>query len=160
MQKNVIKYEIDDKDIFGAILFDMQDSIIASFPPGQAAYGAPYWDDFDFSIKGLPKVEYAKGIEIIGPYPPPRNGQSGWFMIRKYLTSDLNGNNYSGSIALHIRLASLTEQLSNISSSVRYKTVLMTPKNQLFSCIGSPPLKITKDLIPPGPEIVKGWFPA
>ncbi|WP_223144624.1 sensor histidine kinase [Deferribacter autotrophicus] len=149
---DIISYEIDKSDTFGLIIFDEKDNIIISFP-GQIASGPPYFGSSNLDLTNLYITKFKNDIEIVGPYPPNK-GYSGWFLIRKIIKKN---NTILGSVALHLRLASLTEIIGNLSTSKYYRFILLTPDN-IYSSIGIP---ISERYLPDiitGYPIIPGWY--
>jgi two-component system, NtrC family, sensor histidine kinase HydH len=143
---SLVRLEADEADLYG-ILFFSEDGGLAAAVPGQAASGPPYWAESPFTIEGLPRKPIGEG-EIVGP-APPRDGQSGWFLLKE----PLHGG---GTIAAHVRLASLTELLGAPSLAGVVQPVLRTPVGD-FDVIGRP-VSVHGQLLE-GPEIAPGWRP-
>lgn len=103
--RELVRVEADSPDLYG-ILFFNDGNELTEVVPGQAASGQPYWGRSGWGIQGLPLVMMANS-EVIGP----RIGDGaspGWLLIRQPLR-ETGEQPVSGSIALHVRLASLTE---------------------------------------------------
>ena len=115
---------------------------------GQAASGPPYWGEFPFDVRGLARGRLGEA-EIVGPVPA-RDGQAGWFLMQE----PLHGG---GSIALHVRLASLTELLGAPSLAGVLQPILRTPVGD-FDVVGRPAAIHGKVI--DGAELVPGWKPA
>lgn len=148
----LLRIEADMPDLYG-ILFFATDGGLVRVVAGQAASGPPYWSDQPFSVRDMP-ITTAGDIEIIGP-APPQGGQSGWFLVRQTLRNQHNGQS-AGTIALHVRLASVTELLGGSSLAGIVQPVLKTPTGY-FDALG---VKVTPGRqIVAGPEFLPGWQP-
>ena len=146
----LLRLEADLPDLYGILFFDADgrlDRVVA----GQAASGPPYWSARDWHVDDLPVVKL-DGVEIIGPRLP-RDGRSGWFLMRQDLRDA--GADFEGSIALHVRLASLTELMSGAGVSGVIQPLLRAPGDVLLDSTGRP-ATIEGELID-GPSIVPGW---
>lgn len=148
----LLRIEADVPDLYGILMFDPQ-SRLSRITAGQAASGAPYWSDLAFDLTQLP-VTQAAGVEVVGPVLPA-NGAAGWFLIRQPLRDLVNGE-AAGSIALHVRLASVTELLGGVSFAGILQPVLKTPSGY-FDAVGRP-FTPTRQMVP-GPEVLPGWQP-
>lgn len=145
---NLLRYEADAPDIYGVLFFDEAGRVLAALP-GQGAAGSPLWEEREFSVGMLPRVEF-QGTELIGPRLPS-DGSPGWLLLRRRIGSE------GVSVALQVRLASITELLTGATPEV-YRPVLHTPGGRVFSEVGTE-LRTEAPLIP-GPDIAPGWFPA
>ncbi|MFZ5558899.1 MAG: ATP-binding protein [Pseudomonadota bacterium] len=145
---NLLRYEADSPDIYGVLFFDEVGRVLAALP-GHGAAGSPLWEEGEFSVGMLPRVEF-QGAELIGPRLPS-DGSPGWVLLRRRIGSE------AVSVALQVRLASFTELLTGVALEV-YRPVLHTPGGRLLSEVGIE-LRLEASLIP-GPEIAPGWFPA
>jgi two-component system sensor histidine kinase AtoS len=143
----LLRLEADVPDLYG-ILFFGPDGALRRVIAGQAASGPPYWSTRDWKIDGLP-VAVQDGIEVIGP-ALPTPGRSGWLLLRR----PLRGAG-EGSVALHVRLASMTEQLDESNASPVARMLLATPDGALLDATGRV-VEARPDLVP-GPEILPGW---
>lgn len=148
----LLRIEADEPDLYGILMFDPQGRL-SSITSGQAASGAPYWSDLAFDLAQLP-VTQVTGVEVVGPVPPA-NGASGWFLMRQPLRDLVNGG-AAGTIALHVRLASVTELLGGASFAGILQPVLKTPAGY-FDAVGQP-FTPTHQMVP-GPEVLPGWQP-
>ncbi|TCS37065.1 two-component system sensor histidine kinase AtoS [Paucimonas lemoignei] len=149
----LLQVESDLPDLFG-ILFFSSDEKLQQVIPGQAASGPPYWSDTKFQITGLPRMQVGE-TDLIGP-APPQDGEAGWLLLRHPLREPQAGGHSSGHVALHVRLASLTELMGNDTAGGTLKPILKTPAGY-FNSVGLP-VKPAGKLVP-GPEIVPGWQP-
>lgn len=140
--------EADSPDVYGVLFLDGADRVRAVLP-GQSSPEAMASDETGLALAGLPRVE-VHGAELIGPMLPA-DGRPAWFLIRRGL------GNAGLSVALQVRLASLTELLSGAALDV-YRPVLGTPGGRLFSPVGTE-WRGSAELVR-GPEIAPGWFPA
>jgi two-component system, NtrC family, sensor histidine kinase HydH len=143
---SLVRLEADDADLYGIIVF-ANDGALREVVRGQAASGPPYWSEAAFAPEQLPRGKYGDA-EIVGPFPP-REGQSGWFLLQEPLRGE-------GHIALHVRLASLTDLLGAPSVAGVLEPVLQTPAGY-FDVVGQP-AAIHGQLME-GPEIAAGWRP-
>lgn len=149
----LLQVESDLPDLFG-ILFFSADDTLRQVIPGQAASGPPYWSDTAFSTAGLPRMRIGD-VELIGP-ALPRDGESGWLLLRHALAEQQPGERAAGHVALHVRLASLTEQMAGDTAGGALEPVLKTPAGY-FNRVGVL-VKPAGELVP-GPEIFPGWQP-
>lgn len=147
----LLRIEADSPDLYG-ILFLTPKGEIETVLAGQAASGPPY-SGARLDLTGLP-ITTVGDIDILGP-APPGDGLSGWFLIRQTLRDRRNGQP-AGSIALHVRLASLTEQLGGGGSNAIVEPLLATPAGY-FDTVGHP-VEPQGELIL-GPELLPGWRP-
>ena len=147
---SLLKLEGDLPFMYGVLFFDEQDRLIKVLP-GQSASGEPYWGSEHWSIAGLP-VQWVGDVEIIGPLLPQAGG-SGSFLIRKSIR---NGRtNQRVRIALHLRLASLTELLVSAGMSGVVAPLLLVPGGAFVDPTG-------RQVKAPGqwhegPTILPGW---
>jgi two-component system sensor histidine kinase AtoS len=144
---SLVRLEADEADLYG-ILFLSDDGALVRAVAGQAASGPPYWVEFAFDLHGLPRSRLGEA-EVVGPVPP-RDGQAGWFLLQ----APLHGG---GTIALHVRLASVTELLGAPSLAGVLQPILRTPAGD-FDVVGRPAAVHGK--IMDGPEVAPGWRPA
>lgn len=148
----LLQIESDLPDLYG-ILFFAADGRLQLAVPGQAASGPPYWADRPFQTTGLPKTTLGE-TEIIGPMPAV-GGDSGWLLLRHPLHGRQAGQ-ITGYIALHVRLASLTEQLGASAAAGALAPLLRTPAGD-FNTVGQ--AAVAHGEIIAGPEILPGWRP-
>ena len=147
---SLLKIEGDLPFIYGVLFFDEQDRLIKVLP-GQSASGEPYWGSEHWSIAGLP-VQWVGDVEVIGPLLAYAGG-SGSFLIRKSIR---NGRtNQRVRIALHLRLASLTELLVSAGMSGVVAPLLRVPGGAFVDPTG-------RQVKAPGqwhegPVILPGW---
>ena len=146
----LLRVEADSPDLYGVIFFDWNDNL-DRLVAGQAASGPPYWSKTGWDIRGLPRVEH-EGIEFIGPQLP-ENGNSGWILMRQHIRD--NGLGQNTSVALHMRLASLTELLVSAGVAGVIEPLLRTPGGVVLDPTGRP-AEVTGELIE-GPSILPGW---
>lgn len=143
----LLRIEADVPDLYG-ILFFAADGSLARVIAGQAASGPPYWSDRSFSLDGAPSTSIGGGV-LVGPMAP-NNGESGWLLLRQPLRDGGGG----GSIALHIRLSSVTELLGAPSVAGVLQPVLRTPAGY-YNDVGH---GVTpRGQIVEGPEVLPGW---
>lgn len=146
----LLRLEADLPDLYG-ILFFAPDGSLMKVVAGQAASGAPYWSTADWDISSLPVITI-DGVDFIGP-ALPANGRSGWLLIRQTLR---DGSADPGtSIALHLRLSSLTEQLGGGGISGVVAPLLRAPDGSVLDATG----RVVSDVsdLTDGPRILPGW---
>lgn len=148
----LLRIESDLPDLYGILFFDAEGRLVRVVP-GQAASGSPYWDDQTFDYVRLP-VTSVGDTEIFGPKRAV-NGESGWFLVRHPIPS-LHGERIGGYLGLHVRLASLTEQLGSAAAIGALQPVLRTPAGD-FDNVGRV-VHAAKPLVP-GTEFLPGWRP-
>jgi two-component system sensor histidine kinase AtoS len=148
----LLQIESDLPDLYGILFFDAAGRLLRAVP-GQAAAGPPYWSDRPFKTEKLP-VTLLGDTEIIGPMAAA-DGDSGWLLVRTALHAR-QADQVSGYIALHVRLASLTEQLGSIAAAGALQPLLRTPAGD-FSAVGQA-FGAHGQLIA-GPEFMPGWRP-
>ncbi len=148
--RELVRVEADAPDLYGILFFDGHGDLTEVIP-GQAASGKPYWDRTDWSVSGLPAV-YLENSEIIGPYT---GSGPGWLLIRQPLR-DTGEGAPDGSIALHVRLASLTELMRTENLTGVVRPYLRTPRGELLDATGNP-LASVPDTLRAGPEVLPGW---
>ncbi|WP_234051948.1 MULTISPECIES: PAS domain-containing sensor histidine kinase [unclassified Xanthobacter] len=146
----LLRLEADVPDLYGILFFDAHDKLRYAIA-GQAASGPPYWTTKGWSIAGLPLV-VKDGVEIIGP-TLPEPGRAGWILLRRPMRESANGT--GGSVALHVRLASMTEQLDKSNTSAIVRLLLSTPSGAILDATGRP-ITDARELAP-GPEVLPGW---
>lgn len=143
---SLARLEADEADLYGVLVFGESHELLQVIP-GQAASGPPYWSESRFVSQQLQHSALGEA-EVLGPVPP-RDGQSGWFLIQE----PLHGG---GHIALHVRLSSVTELLGAPSIAGVLEPVLQTPAGY-FDVVGRP-TAIHGHLLE-GPEVAAGWRP-
>ena len=153
--KAIVQFAADQPDLYGVLLFSTDGRLIRSIP-GRAAAGAPYWGRGVFSLKGSRRVTMVDG-EVIGPIPPKR-GSPGSFLIIRDLPGAEPGARPAGRIALHVRLASLTELMGTADETGLFHPVLLTPNGVAYANVGT--ITTPKGRLVKGPQIMPGWFPA
>lgn len=144
---SLARLEADEADLYGILFFSDEGTLVRAVA-GQAASGEPYWSDFARDLAGLPRRRIGEA-EVIGPVPPAE-GQAGWFL----LSEPLHGG---GAIALHVRLASMTELLGAPSLAGVLQPILRTPAGD-FDVVGRP--AVIRGQLMVGPEVLPGWRPA
>lgn len=148
----LLQIESDLPDLYGILFFSVDGKLLLVVP-GQAASGPPYWADRPFETSRLPKTTLGD-TEIIGPMPAV-DGDSGWLLLRHPLHGR-QADQITGYIALHVRLASLTEQLSANAAAGTLQPLLRTPAGD-FNTVGQ--AAVAHGEIIAGPEILAGWRP-
>lgn len=146
----VLQIESDLPDLYGILFFDV-DGHLQRAVPGQAAAGPPYWADRPFETGQLPMTTLGE-TQVIGPMPAS-NGDPGWLLVRHPMRTR-QADHVTGYIALHVRLASLTEQLGANAIAGTLQTLLRTPVGD-FNATGQA-TEVHGKLIA-GPEILHGW---
>jgi two-component system sensor histidine kinase AtoS len=146
----LLRLEADVPDLYGILFFDGDDKLRYAVA-GQAASGPPYWTAKGWSIAGMPVV-VKDGVEIIGP-ALPQPGRAGWILLRRPMRE--SGSGTGGTVALHIRLASMTEQLDKSNTSGIIRMLLATPSGAILDATGRP-IEGARELAP-GPEVLPGW---
>lgn len=147
----LLQVESDLPDLFG-ILFFAEDETLQKVVPGQAASGPPYWSETTLEIKDIPQTRLGD-IELVGP-APPSDGHSGWLLVR-YPLRDPRPDG-ARHVALHVRLASLTELMGADPAAGTLEPVLQTPAGY-FNRVGH--LVTPRGKLISGPEIFPGWRP-
>jgi len=153
--KAVVELEADQPNLYG-ILFYTPDTKLVRSVPGQAASGPPYWGGGQLATDTIPSARTRNGV-VIGPIPP-RHGQAGSLLMLRELVDTKHGVSRLGQVALHVRLASLTELIGHEDETGLVVPVLITPDGTAYSSIGLPvPLP---DKLIRGEPILPGWVPA
>lgn len=150
--KALLRIESDLPDLYGILFFDVEGRL-RHVIPGQAASGPPYWADHPFETARLPITQLGE-THVIGPMPAG-NGDSGWLLVRHPLRAG-DAEPIVGHIALHVRLASLTEQLGLNSAAGALQPILQTPAGS-FNAVGLVVSGGARQI--PGPDILPGWRP-
>lgn len=148
----LLQIESDLPDLYGILFFDANGRL-TRVVPGQAASGPPYWNDRPFETARLPITAVGE-TEIVGPAPPAR-GDSGWLLVRHPL-HERQSEQITGYIALHVRLASLTEQLGANAAVGALQPLLRTPAGDINS-VGQ--MIVAGGRLIAGPDILPGWRP-
>lgn len=141
----LLRVEADVPDLYGVLFLDGNNQLSAAVA-GQAASGAPYWGGSRFDLSDLPVITVNE-TDVIGP-SLASNGEAGWFLMRQQL--------FQGSIALHVRLASLTELLGTPPAVSMMEPLLKTPAGY-FDAVGQQ--VFPRGELVPGPEVMPGWRP-
>ncbi|WP_152205521.1 sensor histidine kinase [Marinobacter changyiensis] len=150
--QELVRVEADSPDLYGILFFDATDSLI-QVVAGQAASGPPYWGTENWSLADLPRVQ-KNNTEIIGP-ALPRAGQPGWLLIRQPL-GYLFDESAEGAVGLHVRLASLTEQIRTENLAGVVRPYLRAPGGALLDPTGTAVPRQPAGLVR-GPEVFPGW---
>ncbi len=150
--KELVRVEADSPDLYGILFFDSRNNLTEVIP-GQAASGSPYWNREGWSIAGLPVIHYDTS-EIIGPWLPG-NGGPAWLLIRQPLRAGAE-QAVQGAIALHVRLASLTELMRTENLAGVLRPFLRTPNGELLDATGNLQTTVPEGLRT-GPEVLPGW---
>lgn len=148
--KAVVEFEADKPDLYGVLLFGADRDLVRAIP-GQAAAGAPYWGRSTFPLDGIHRVA-TEGGEVIGPIPP-HDGRAGSFLLMRALGGGSEPE--LGRIALHVRLASLTELMGAGDETGLFFPILLSPDGTAYSTVGVP--IEPEGRVVPGPELLPGW---
>ncbi len=149
----VLEYEADNPDLYGILVFDEHGRIIDAIA-SQAAAGAPYWGGrWEPLHEGRPQIETPRGI-VIGPYLPSE-GRPGSVLLMRWLPGARPDSRNRTAIALHVRLASLTELLGREEAGGLVQPLLLAPKGVALSPVGRSE-SLPEDLLI-GPAILPGW---
>lgn len=130
---NLIYFDIDRPEIYGAILFDRDWQLKRAFP-GQSASGYPYWGEGNLNLAALPRFSYGEAL-LLGPQKP-LTAQSGWYLMAFPLSADLPDEPSPGFIAFQIRLASFTQHLPPILSEGGAQSCLRVEALGCFDSLG------------------------
>ncbi|MBW7471279.1 HAMP domain-containing sensor histidine kinase [Marinobacter sp. M216] len=150
--RELVRVEADSPDLYGILFFDSGNNLL-EVVPGQAASGSPYWNREGWTLAGLPVIDF--GIsEIIGPSLPGSGGPA-WLLIRQPLRAGAE-QAVQGAIALHVRLASLTELMRTENLAGVLRPYLRTPDGELLDATGNLQATVPKGLRT-GPEVLPGW---
>lgn len=146
----LLKLESELPFLYGVLFFDEGERLLKVLP-GPAASGAPYWSREGWSLDGLPRQRVGD-IEVIGP-AMPQAGRSGWLLIRKTVRNGRTDHRVS--IALHLRLASVTELLVSSGLGGVVTPLLRVPGGAFIDATG-------RQVEAPGdwregPVILPGW---
>jgi len=151
----VVQLEADQPDLYGILLFSNEGDLVRAIP-GRAAAGPPYWGGGRFSLAGLDRVTVPGG-EVLGPIPA-RLGRPASFLLMRPLFAKFNRSEPAGAIALHVRLASLTELMGGEDEAGLFRPLLVMAGGTVYSSVGIPEPTPTKLIR--GEEILPGWSPA
>ncbi|SIS67442.1 sensor histidine kinase [Insolitispirillum peregrinum] len=149
---NLLHLEADVPDLYGILFFD-RDGHLQHVVPGQAASGPPYWSAEDWSISDLPRVRLGDAT-LIGPHLPSP-GRSGWVLLQRPIRDAGQGSDDPVTVALHLRLSSITEQLDEAMVTPVVKLRLQAADGAILDVTGRP-LHTTIPL-GDGPEVFPGW---
>jgi two-component system, NtrC family, sensor histidine kinase HydH len=144
---SLVRIEADAADLYGILFFSDRGALVRAIA-GQAAAGPPYWSAFDLDLATMPRQVIGE-TSVIGPVPP-REGQSGWFLLQQRFRG-------GGTVALQVRLASVTELMGSTSAAEVVRPFLRTPAGD-FDARGLP-TTIARGEIVVGPEVLPGWRP-
>ncbi|SFR64109.1 two-component system, NtrC family, sensor histidine kinase AtoS [Marinobacter daqiaonensis] len=150
--RELVRVEADSPDLYGILFFNDRNELTEVIP-GQAASGSPYWDRSDWTLAGLPSV-FLRNSEVIGPSHSSGAGPN-WLLIRQPLR-DTGEPQVTGSIGLHVRLASLTELMRTENLASVLRPYLRTPAGELLDATGNTLTMPPQDLRT-GPEVLPGW---
>jgi two-component system sensor histidine kinase AtoS len=150
--QELVRVEADSPDLYGILFFDATDRLI-QVVAGQAASGPPYWGTENWSLANLPRAQQSS-TELIGP-ALPQQGQPGWLLIRQPLRY-LFDEGAEGAVGLHVRLASLTEQIRMENLAGVVKPFLRAPDGVLLDPTGMAVPDEPAGLVR-GPEVFPGW---
>ncbi len=153
--KALVQFEADEPNLYGILLFSKDGTMVHAIA-GQAAAGPPYWGAGDLQLDGLARVKASRG-DVLGPIAPSEGRPASLLFVRA-LPSPRAGPTPSGRIALHVRLASLTELLGAEDEAGVFRPILLTPDGAAYSNVGLPGPQ-PQNLLE-GAEILPGWRPA
>lgn len=152
----VIELEADHPDLYGVLLFDTGGTLVSAIP-SQAASGPPYWGEHDERIEMAPRrIGNPHAVNVLGPYPPT-DGRPGSMLMVRGIPGPRPDSPPAGWVALHVRLASLTEIMGPNDNDL-IQSVLITPGGQAYSNVGVG-TALPQDIVR-GPAILPGWQPA
>jgi two-component system sensor histidine kinase AtoS len=149
--KALVEFEANQPDLYGILLYAANGRMVRAVP-GQAAAGSPYWGGGELPLEGLVRVR-VDNTEIVGPVPGGEGRPPSVVLLRD-LVRELSPAE-GGRIALHLRLASLTERLGTEDEASIFQPLLLTPDGSVYSNIGTlmgRPVNLIE-----GPEILPGW---
>ena len=161
----VVELEASQPDLYGILLYGA-DGALRSSSPGQSASGPPYWGGVDERF-----LNAARWIDVRGAVGPfePSYGRPGSLLMIQEIPGSKPGGAPEGWIALHVRLASLTEIMAGDDSNGLFKTALLTPDGAAYSNVGvklsTPSNLVSAPLSLPGwkaglvAEIEQVWHP-
>lgn len=114
--------EVGDADVYNIGFYDTSGEHLRSFP------------DMSPPLQGI--LVHSGGVQGLVIEEPhiPSNGRPGWFFMHKPLVRQ---GGMVGTIALRLRLASLTEQTSSLYRTGVYEGVVLTPGGNIFSAVGN-----------------------
>ncbi len=148
----VLEYEADNPDLYGVLVFSSQGVLIDAIP-SQAATGIPYWGgSWEPLQQSAPRLKLPRG-EVVGPFLPSER-QPGSFLLLKPLPA-LDHGTPPALIALHVRLASLTELMGHDTFNGLVQAVLLTPGGTALSAVGRA-VSLDGQLIE-GAALMDGW---
>jgi two-component system sensor histidine kinase AtoS len=116
---DLLYFQIGDADIYGVEFYDVAGMVKWSLPDLSAS-------ETHFLFKGVNEVS-------VSPPVLPHSGRPGWFYIYKSILRD---NASIGTIALRIRLASLTELTTSLYREGLYEPIIITPNGEGVNTIG------------------------
>lgn len=153
--KAVVELEADQPDLYGILLYNA-DGILVSAIPSQAASGPPYWggadDRFRLAARNAPQ---GPDTDIVGLFAP-ENGRPGSMLLMRAIPGP--GGLPQGWVALHLRLASLTELMGTDDPEDLYQAVLLSPDGRAFTNVGVARPAPADPIV--GQPILPGWTPA
>ncbi len=152
----VVELEADNPDLDGILLFDDGGSLVAAIP-SQAASGPPYWGSGDEHIAAAARhIKNPNSVNVVGPYRPS-GGRPGSMLMLRAIPGVRVDAPPLGWVALHVRLASLTE-LMGANDDELFQTVLLAPDGNAYSNVGVS-VPVPADIVK-GTSIRPGWNPA
>jgi len=149
--KALVEFEANQPDLYGILFYGPQGRLVRAVP-GQAASGPPYWGSRYLPLDGAVRVA-ANGTEIIGPVSGRDGRPASLVLVRNLLGNDPAVK--AGRIALHLRLASLTEMLGSSDEAGVFQPLLLAPDGNAYTNIGTV-TELAANLIE-GPEFLPGW---
>ncbi len=150
----IVEFEADQPDLYGILLFGADGSMVAAIP-SQAASGPPYWGSGDDRILvAARQADHSSALDVVGPFSPS-NGRPGSFLMMRAIPGASPTTPPLGWVALHVRLASLTELMGANDPAEPFQTVLLTPDGNAYSNV-SAVRPMPTDVIR-GPALLPGW---
>ncbi|MCC5810425.1 MAG: HAMP domain-containing protein [Ectothiorhodospiraceae bacterium] len=148
--EGLLRIEADVPDLYGILFLDAADRL-THVVAGQAASGPPYWDRRNWRVDHLPRVSNGS-MELIGP-ALPESSRPGWLLMRQPIRGAAPDG--TETVALHVRLASITELLGAEAVPGVVRPLLRVPGGALLDATGRP-VNEPAELIR-GPEVLPGW---
>lgn len=153
----VVELEADQPDLYGILLFGPDGSLVVAVP-SQAASGPPYWgsDDDRFSL-ATRHASHTTSMDVIGPFPPS-DGRPASMLMMRAIPGPRPNTPPQGWVALHVRLASLTELMGTDDPEELFQPILLSPDGNAYTNVGM--LRPIPGEIIKGPPIMPGWSSA
>ncbi len=139
--------EIGDPDIYGIAFYNTEGKLIRAFPS---------WSEQTYSKNEVHLNNGFTEPDVIQAVLP-QSGRPGWFLIKKAV---IRNEVSIGTLALMVRLASMTEQASPLYLRGVYEPIIITPNKDALSVVGSSMVgDITggKNLLIESENFLPGW---